>query len=86
MVTPTDGDAVAFVRSLLKSEGVRSEYQWRATVVTDPDGWVVRTWTETPIDVARPVGRPQYVHRVHPHLGADQGMRAELEWSGQAAD
>jgi len=65
---------------------VRSDRPWRATVVTDPDGWVVRTWTGTPVDVQRRVGRPQFIHRVRPAPGAHQGLRAELVWSGPTAD
>ena len=86
MVTPTDGQAVAFVRALLQEEGVRSDPPWRTTVVSDDDGWVVRTWTQTPGDVSRPVGRPQFVHRVRTAPGSDQGLRAKLEWSGHGTD
>lgn len=81
MVIPTDGQAVALVRGLLEQVGVRSEHPWRATVVADEDAWVVRTWTDTPRDVPRPAGRPQFVHRVRAASGAENGMSAQLEWS-----
>lgn len=81
MVIPTDGQAVALVRGLLEQVGVRSEHPWRSTVVADEDAWVVRTWTDTPREDPRPVGRPQFVHRVRAASGADDGMSAQLEWS-----
>lgn len=61
-----DGQAIAFVRGVLAEDGVRSTHPWRTMVLSDEDGWVVRTWTETPADLERSVGRPQCVHRVRP--------------------
>jgi predicted kinase len=59
---PADGAAVAVARSAL----VR---HWRSTVVPGDDGgWVVRTWTRTPVGDSRPTGPPDSVHRVE-----DQG-------------
>ena len=81
MVPPTDGQAVALVRELLAQTRGRSEHPLRSTVVTEEDGWVVRTWTDTPGNVPRPIGRPQFVHRVRLAPEADHGLRAELEWS-----
>jgi hypothetical protein len=87
MKNPTDGDAVAMVRSRLQARSPGGVPRIRSTVVPgDLSGWVVRTWTTTPDEQTRPVGRPQFVHRVTRDPAADAGLLVELVWSEPGAD
>jgi hypothetical protein len=65
-----DGLAVATARAALTAH-------WRSTVVPHEDGgWVVRTWTSTPLIDSRPTGTPDFVHRVAAQPGSGK-LKAE---------
>lgn len=64
-----DGGAVGAARSQIADLGVPEQEPWRSTVVDrEPGGWVVRTWTQVPRHLPRPVGPPDFVHHVEPAL------------------
>ena len=76
MTPVTDSDAVTACRSLLVRQQVVQQVPWRSTVVPgQAGGWIVRTWTRTPVGDARPSGFPQYVHEVQPDAGSSDGLR-----------